>query len=212
MPCFFKKTGWQSLYMAKWTLIYVSYFCEVLHGISMALIYHLMFFSLPGNTYYILYVISIFYIQRFIFHRKSDKFGGYFENSLTLQGSLGSLVPTPGDPWHLVEPEQRQVSRRVVVRIIEGKSRAEALLKPALPAGFKPSPPPKKKYQIKNPRVNHWFPFFTFNFFLNLPHHIFNHHQLVPKMSYMILTSVTKTFQNMLVFQIIDWGKGWFWH
>ena len=48
-------------------------------------------------------VISNFYIQRSRFGRKSDKFGWYSKNNWTLQGSWGSLFPTPGDPWHLVK-------------------------------------------------------------------------------------------------------------
>ena len=74
--------------------------------------------------------ISNFDIQKSKFGRKSNKFDGHSINNWTLQGSWGSLFATPGDPWHLVEPGQHQVSRAVMVRIVEGKSRVEALLSP----------------------------------------------------------------------------------
>ena len=91
-----------------------------------------MLTSFTGYADDIFHVISNFHIQRSKFGRKSDKFDGYSKNSWTLQGSWGLLFTTAGDPWHLVEPGQQQVSRGVVVRIAEGKFRAEALLNPGL--------------------------------------------------------------------------------
>ena len=94
------------------------------------IIYMLTLFT--GYADYIFHVISNFHIQRSRFGRKCDKLDGYSKNSWTLQGSWGLLFATAGDPWHLVEPGQHQVSRGVVVRIVEGKLRAKALLNPAL--------------------------------------------------------------------------------
>ena len=57
----------------------------------------------------------------------------------TPQGSLGLLFSSSRDPWQLVEPGQHQVPRGVVVGIVEGNSRAKALLHPDadIPTGLK---------------------------------------------------------------------------
>ena len=89
-----------------------------------------MLTSFTGYADDIFHVISNFHIQRSKFGRKPNKFDGCSKNNWTLQGSWGSIFATAGDLWHLVEPEQHQVSRGVVVRIVEVKSRVEALLNP----------------------------------------------------------------------------------
>ena len=44
------------------------------------------------------------------------------------RGVYGVAFSNSKDPWSLVGPGRHQVSSRVVVRIVEGKSRVEALL------------------------------------------------------------------------------------
>ena len=43
---------------------------------------------------------------------------------------MGLAFSNSRDPWHLVVPGCHQVPSGVVVRIVEGKARAEALLNP----------------------------------------------------------------------------------
>ena len=85
-----------------------------------------MFTSFTGYEDDIFHVILNFHIQRSRFGRKSDNFGGYSKNSWVHGACFFQLQGT----LDLVEPGQHQVSRGVVVRIVEGKLRAEALLNP----------------------------------------------------------------------------------
>ena len=95
-------------------------------------LWFIMSTSFTGYADLICHVISNFHIQRSRFGQKSDNFCRYSKKSWTLLGSSGLLFPTPGDPWHLVDPWQHHGSREGVVRIVEGNSRAEALLNSGL--------------------------------------------------------------------------------
>ena len=87
--------------------------------------------SFTGYADDIIHVISNFYIQRSKFGGKTDKPGGNLENSWTPRVHGADFFPNSRDPWHLVAPGRRQVSTGVVVRIVQEKSRAEALLNTA---------------------------------------------------------------------------------
>ena len=87
-----------------------------------------MITSFKGYADDIFHVISNFHIYR-------SKFG---EKSYNLAEIIGPRVvygvafSNSKDPWSLVRPGFHQVSSGVVVRIVEGKSRDEALLNTAV--------------------------------------------------------------------------------
>ena len=61
---------------------------------------------------------------------------------------MGLICSTPGNLLHLVEPGQHQVSRGVVVRIIERKSRADVLLNPDMNSKNLPASEKRKKEKL----------------------------------------------------------------
>ena len=104
-----------------------SSFWEVLHGMLMVLIYYL-------HVYFIYRVCSWNFPNISNFNNQISKFGSNLTDNPKIvwprrdQGDL--IFSNSRDPWHLVEPEQHQVSKVVVIRIVEGKLRAGALLNP----------------------------------------------------------------------------------